>query len=654
MKNLKKVICNFIKTPTTGALMISGNWGCGKTYHIEHEVFPELIKKRYIPIRVSLFGMSNINELPARIIGNYADSDIDFQSKKKLIASKVIVKGAKFLSALKNDYVDINTLFESTNSFWYRFLPNDKAIIVLDDLERTTESINIQLLLGTINDLIEQRKYKIIIISNNDYLEKNNLIFKEKVIEKTIVYEPNIVEIYKTLISQGNYINDYKEFMLNSDCISIINPDNDTYKSPTVKKDLRNIRILKFTIEHFYKVFSCIWQKQKNKSDEFFIIFLKSLWAWTVGLSIGYKKNMITDRDKKAYSDFVEIPTYIFERNENDSINELFESEEEQQQKQQNISSSETMRYLYKTYIKCHNLPIVTSIDLFDLITAEYSIENKELLKTWQDFKEKAMQSKISPAYILLDNFIKAVWTFKNDEMPQKLNELASYVENGEFKDNLSYVNAATYLLHYQMLTNYSMEEMQNIIKKGIDKMYSKITKIQPLMGNDLNLLEPDIPSISRWVIQYERDKMKSLNKKNKSKSIEELIELFKINIVDFSKRLIPNYGNNETVDFITEPILSYIPKEIIVEKMQYIEPNEVMSLQSIINYRFNKLSSDECKAQEFTFIEHVVEGISKRDLNKKLLTDFIIEDQLNQTIESIKTDNNIQKAFQDYLQRKK
>ena len=40
-------ITNYIKMNTSGALMITGHWGCGKTYFIKNEVIPQK-KKNFI------------------------------------------------------------------------------------------------------------------------------------------------------------------------------------------------------------------------------------------------------------------------------------------------------------------------------------------------------------------------------------------------------------------------------------------------------------------------------------------------------------------------------------------------------------------------------------------------------------------------------
>lgn len=42
-------IKNYLSIESTGALMVSGEWGCGKTYHIEKVVIPALARGRMEP-----------------------------------------------------------------------------------------------------------------------------------------------------------------------------------------------------------------------------------------------------------------------------------------------------------------------------------------------------------------------------------------------------------------------------------------------------------------------------------------------------------------------------------------------------------------------------------------------------------------------------
>ena len=49
--NMLDGIRNYLSMESTGALMVSGEWGCGKTYHIEKVVMPALQQDGWNPVK---------------------------------------------------------------------------------------------------------------------------------------------------------------------------------------------------------------------------------------------------------------------------------------------------------------------------------------------------------------------------------------------------------------------------------------------------------------------------------------------------------------------------------------------------------------------------------------------------------------------------
>ena len=135
-------ITNYIKMNTSGALMITGHWGCGKTYFIKNEVIPYTknnLGKNLI--MVSLFGINNLSEIPERVLYAYWDAygkdKTGFNFGK---IAEVIAKMSDSIPKLK-EYVDIDKLIGKGQGI-YKLIPND-VIICLDDLERVVDSIDI-------------------------------------------------------------------------------------------------------------------------------------------------------------------------------------------------------------------------------------------------------------------------------------------------------------------------------------------------------------------------------------------------------------------------------------------------------------------------------------------------------------------------------
>ena len=177
------------------AVAIEGAWGSGKTWFIEKQLRPLLKKKKKYVIRVSLFGLSNAKELYERILAEFVHLG-GKTNKKKRIALKESLKQVSnvLLSHGSLSCVEFNA------ETIVNLLISNKHLIVLDDTERRSEKCDDLSLFGVVNDLIESRKSKIIFISSTTSQENKqgkqfDLDIKEKLIWKTLLYQPNTEEI---------------------------------------------------------------------------------------------------------------------------------------------------------------------------------------------------------------------------------------------------------------------------------------------------------------------------------------------------------------------------------------------------------------------------------------------------------------------------
>lgn len=76
---------NYIKMDNYGALLVIGDWGCGKTYFFKNTLAEELKRDGRTLVMVSLFGLHDIKELPERLFYAYLDSTDDNLKKGKWI-----------------------------------------------------------------------------------------------------------------------------------------------------------------------------------------------------------------------------------------------------------------------------------------------------------------------------------------------------------------------------------------------------------------------------------------------------------------------------------------------------------------------------------------------------------------------------------------
>ena len=660
--NMLDGIRNYLSMESTGALMVSGEWGCGKTYHIEKVVMPALQQDGWNPVKVSLFGIESVNEMPLRIADNYKrpeNNEVDGTKKEKKKswlsslgkekAGKALAKGAQFASKISwlGNFVDVETLVNNNSGLLYKLIPTEKTVIILDDIERVIDIIDVHTLLGAINELVEQRGYKVVVIANNSYMQQKSeakLVFKEKVIEKTLVYEPDVVSIFKELCGKG-YSSPFTAFMTAQKAVEVIDPSYPSYKEDKgLQVELHNIRILKFALAHFSKIYEVCNAFLKDENKDTADSFLLSLWACTVGVAIEYKKDRLTYKDRLQFAQYVELSSIDWEFGDDDwkadgLFDETQEDEEQEKQKEEKQCEYTNRRitYIFKKLVKVHNFPVIVSPQIFDFVTAGMSLDKEGLKAVWEGYKGLVERNSISPAYALLQKFMHSPWNMSNEEMADAVMQLVKYVEEGKFCDNMAYVNSATYLQHFCSLTSLSLEDMQTKIISGIDKMYESIDTPNLLDKLNLDVVETEIPEESRWVVRYEREKMDKITKANLDTDIKEVLRQFNEDLPTLANRLTIQYGDTKTPDFLSYPILSHIPMEYIIDKVNKIRPKEVMALYHILNDRFLEyMAAPKVYEAELTFVRNLEHALAQKNSNKTTYADILIEDHLNGVIEKV------------------
>ena len=660
--NMLDGIRNYLSMESTGALMVSGEWGCGKTYHIEKVVMPALQQDGWNPVKVSLFGIESVNEMPLRIADNYKrpeNNEVDGTKKEKKKswlsslgkekAGKALAKGAQFASKIswQGNFVDVETLVNNNSGLLYKLIPTEKTVIILDDIERVIDIIDVHTLLGAINELVEQRGYKVVVIANNSYMQQKSeakLVFKEKVIEKTLVYEPDVVSIFKELCGKG-YSSPFTAFMTAQKAVEVIDPSYPSYKEDKgLQVELHNIRILKFALAHFSKIYEVCNAFLKDENKDTADSFLLSLWACTVGVAIEYKKDRLTYKDRLQFAQYVELSSIDWEFGDDDwkadgLFDETQEDEEQEKQKEEKQCEYTNRRitYIFKKLVKVHNFPVIVSPQIFDFVTAGMSLDKEGLKAVWEGYKGLVERNSISPAYALLQKFMHSPWNMSNEEMADAVMQLVKYVEEGKFCDNMAYVNSATYLQHFCSLTSLSLEDMQTKIISGIDKMYESIDTPNLLDKLNLDVVETEIPEESRWVVRYEREKMDKITKANLDTDIKEVLRQFNEDLPTLANRLTIQYGDTKTPDFLSYPILSHIPMEYIIDKVNKIRPKEVMALYHILNDRFLEyMAAPKVYEAELTFVRNLEHALAQKNSNKTTYADILIEDHLKGVIEKV------------------
>lgn len=268
-----------------GVVLLTGEWGCGKTYFIEHDL-QDAIKEKAAILRVSLFGITSQDEVSNAIKQTWLNERI--KGKKWGEITRIVKNGLGNIAGkgwLPEEVEDIVSIDVKTLIFDTHKMKNKKVVLVFDDLERCT--MNSAVVLGMINDYSEKEKYPIIIVANESKIKDSEdeisyYNIKEKVVSRTIEYVPDYRSLVDSIIENTITNSEYRFFLKNHSkkIQEIFAPESITESSGD---RAHNLRSLKSALIGFDRIYDFLWKKGISNIDSFFDAFLQYVLAYKMG-----------------------------------------------------------------------------------------------------------------------------------------------------------------------------------------------------------------------------------------------------------------------------------------------------------------------------------------------------------------------------------
>lgn len=205
-----------------GALMLSGEWGSGKTYFIKTQFIP-LVKDTYVFVCVSLFGIDSLDKLRVEVKKKWLEKVSELDKLNGTKVSKITDSCKKIFETIKDvlpenwqkkgevvsSIMDLVNFVPITNRIYEK-----KVILVFDDLERS--NISCTDLLGCINDYCENQSFNTIIVANEEKIkdrlddELSYREIKEKIVQRVIPFVPDYEEVVSNSIESMSCGIEYK------------------------------------------------------------------------------------------------------------------------------------------------------------------------------------------------------------------------------------------------------------------------------------------------------------------------------------------------------------------------------------------------------------------------------------------------------------
>ncbi|MBR3839601.1 MAG: hypothetical protein IKM20_00510 [Erysipelotrichales bacterium] len=288
------------------AVMINGNWGSGKSYFIKNVLLPKLKNKnrRKKYYYVTMNGVSSSDELQKRINAAVIRFNLEKEDKDDIAS---FITGIDALIEEENLLLNTNLLFNilgKTKKLLTSKLLKD-AVFVFDDFERC--SMETSNSLGIINDLIEHKNCKCIIVANEIEVGKKDDYkkIKEKFISRTLEFKSDIDSFLSEL---------YLRSFCNENDLKIGEMLWDIIKKEILRIFDGNLRTIQSTIIISNEVYHLIKSLVNSEND-----MIQELIYKTIVLDIYRIEQFYVKNNEKIDSMFVENNNYydlfLFDKN---------------------------------------------------------------------------------------------------------------------------------------------------------------------------------------------------------------------------------------------------------------------------------------------------------------------------------------------------
>ena len=542
MEDLVESILDYIRSDYTDyAIMINGEWGSGKTYFWNNKIKPkiesmQLNGKRYTAIYMSLYGISNLEEISKKIFIETTQL-MDKNLKKFMDAS-----GVKNIPEYAKTGLDMANFFGVTQNGdridYGQFFSTDDKVLCFDDLERA--NVDVIDILGYINNFVEHDHIKTIIICNekelSTKLKNSNLEMKTFIATYLLDKEnklniktdkPMVERIRDTIEYVFDKANDYERikekligetfeyvpefnYIINGilmryenypDLIRFLRENTNLIISTFNKSGTRNLRILKHSLTNFKKIFDMVNKSYPNTNHR----VLQTMLIFTIAISFEIKAGKIT-KDK-----FVNI-------NNNEEYKAILVSSRVFMDNRQFYIKEFDNNYYYNfkaeyRFFKFIELYVRTRI--FDMKVFKQDMEN--IINTVDTDKLPGYKRLLTEEY----------WKISDDQFSGVVSEVLEDVKNGRI-ELINVVKLFAYFAHFvrKGLIDYDMKTIKSVFLNGMN-VSSLTSSYCPNVEEELASLaiEEDKSDDMEEILQY----FDTINEKLREKMYREKAdEVFK------------------------------------------------------------------------------------------------------------------------------
>ena len=485
MEELVESILDYVRAEYTDyAIMINGEWGSGKTYFWNNKIRKkidsmQLNGKQYTTIYMSLYGISNLEEISKKIFIETT------QLMDKNLRKYMAANGQTTIPEYAKTGIDMANLFGIANNDdkvnYGEFFTTDDKVLCFDDLERA--NVDVIDILGYINNFVEHDHIKTIIICNekelSTKLKSNNLELKtfistyilDKQGELLKTDKPMVEKISEEIEHVFDKANDYErikekligetfeyapkfDYIINGiliryesdpELIRFLRENTGLIISTFNKSGTRNLRILKHALNDFQRIFDMVSKKYPNVSNR----VLQTMLIFTIAISFEIKAGKITKdkfgdiRNNDEYKSIL-VSSRVLMDNRQFYIKEF----------DNNYYNNFKTEYRFFKFIEYYVRTRIFDMRLFK--------ENMEVILNTAGLGKM-------PAYKRL--LTEEYWKISDDEFSDVINEIIGNIQRGEISI-VDLVKIYAYFSYFsrKKLILYDLPTLKSLFVTGMNK----------------------------------------------------------------------------------------------------------------------------------------------------------------------------------------
>jgi len=545
MNQIENAILNYLKMQVQYSLLITGEWGIGKTYFIKEYILKKVETKDFTPVLISLAGVNNSNEVYQRI---YTGIYPQLNSKISKVAGGVgkillrsVISFAR-LGDLDKHIEDFNDVLNRKNF--------ENILICFDDLERKGE-ISWEELIGLALSLLESETVKVIFIGNekeiSDKDEYQN--FKEKVVGLNLEFNEKLETTALKIIEEKYSPPEYDSFS------QFLNQEEVKKQIIEVfyKKKHQNLRTLTFFLEIFSRIFYDLLEFRKCNDSNKIKDELRELLIFSLAISIEFKLGKLSFSDRKSLE-------------HSHSIKDVFPINNEE--------ANYRLEFL-KLYYNGHNHYFFFE-SIYNFITSGYL----NVVKLDTELKERFKENNLPHVKVYGTLSWREFRKLSDVEFEENVSELIKYVKAGDY-ELVEYPGIYSYLRKFAEILNLNKDKLKKQVKYGMrqasrkhpyEEYLGEMLEPGPNQENDNELVE--LTEIAKTLNRKILKKDILIRKKELEKSLEHSID-------DFLKEIEENYSSKAILNEIS-PHKFY---SVIIRSENY----QITNLITFLRYRFSK-----------------------------------------------------------------